>query len=66
MEHTGEFGVKSKYLTGKIQLWHEVRMGDEFIIFLVTAVFGVIAGAFGFGHMRDTNKAEAKVERQHT
>ena len=35
-------------------------MGIEMIIGLATALLAVIAGAFGLGHARGTNKAEAK------
>ena len=38
----------------------------EIIIGLAAAVIAAIAGAFGFGHVRGTSKAEAKAERQRT
>ncbi|BCL47884.1 MULTISPECIES: DUF2681 domain-containing protein [Citrobacter] len=41
-------------------------MGIEMIIGLAAAVIAAIAGAFGFGHVRGTSKAEAKAERQRT
>lgn len=41
-------------------------MGIEMIIGLATALLAVVAGAFGLGHARGTNKAEAKVEQQRT
>ena len=41
-------------------------MGIEMIISLATALLAVIAGAFGLGHARGTNKAEAKAEQQRT
>lgn len=41
-------------------------MGIEMIIGLATALLAVIAGAFGLGHARGTNKAEAKAEQQRT
>lgn len=39
-------------------------MGIEMIIGLATALLAVIAGAFGLGHARGTNKAEAKADQQ--
>jgi len=39
-------------------------MSIEMIIGLATALLAVIAGAFGLGHARGTNKAEAKAEQQ--
>ncbi|HBM2971056.1 TPA: hypothetical protein RQO14_002453 [Klebsiella michiganensis] len=39
-------------------------MGIEMIIGLATALLAVVAGAFGLGHARGTNKAEAKAEQQ--
>ena len=41
-------------------------MGIESIIGLVVAVIAAIAGAFGFGHIRGTSKAEAKADQQRT
>ncbi|HBN2790874.1 TPA: hypothetical protein L2B26_001769 [Klebsiella oxytoca] len=41
-------------------------MGIEMIIGLATALLAVVAGAFGLGHARGANKAEAKVEQQRT
>ena len=41
-------------------------MGLEMIIGLAAAVIAAIAGAFGFGQLRGTSKAEAKAERQRT
>ena len=41
-------------------------MGIEMIIGLATALLAVIAGAFGLGHARGTNKAEAKADQQRT
>ncbi|MCW9596659.1 hypothetical protein [Klebsiella michiganensis] len=41
-------------------------MGIEMIIGLATALLAIVAGAFGFGHARGTNKAEAKAEQQRT
>ncbi|MCL8292508.1 hypothetical protein M9Y55_21850 [Klebsiella oxytoca] len=41
-------------------------MGIEMVIGLATALLAVIAGAFGLGHARGTNKAEAKAEQQRT
>lgn len=41
-------------------------MGIETIIGLAAAVIAAIAGAFGLGHIRGTNKAEAKVDQQRT
>ena len=34
------------------------------IIGLATALLAIVAGAFGLGHARGTNKAEAKAEQQ--
>ena len=39
-------------------------MGIEMIIGLATALLAIVAGAFGLGHARGTNKAEAKAEQQ--
>ncbi|MBZ7513202.1 MULTISPECIES: hypothetical protein [Klebsiella] len=41
-------------------------MSLEFISGLVIVLLGLIAGAFGLGHARGTNKAEAKAEQQRT
>lgn len=41
-------------------------MGIEMIIGLATALLAIVAGAFGLGHARGTNKAEAKAEQQRT
>ncbi|WP_316540699.1 hypothetical protein [Klebsiella michiganensis] len=41
-------------------------MGIEMIIGLATALLAVIAGAFGLGHARGTNKSEAKADQQRT
>lgn len=41
-------------------------MGIETIIGLAVAVIAAIAGAFGFGHIRGTSKAEAKARQQRT
>ncbi|HCU0558581.1 TPA: hypothetical protein OUF01_002328 [Klebsiella michiganensis] len=41
-------------------------MSLEFISGLVVVLLGLIAGAFGLGHARGTNKAEAKAEQQRT
>lgn len=41
-------------------------MGLEMIIGLAAAVIAAIAGAFGFGQLRGTSKAEAKAEIQRT
>ncbi|HGF0769555.1 TPA: hypothetical protein ACF7ZB_001873 [Kluyvera georgiana] len=41
-------------------------MGIESIIGLAVAVIAAIAGAFGFGHIRGTSKAEAKADMQRT
>ena len=38
----------------------------EMITGLVVAVFAAIAAAFGLGHSRGTNKAEAKADQQRT
>ncbi|WP_419057443.1 hypothetical protein [Kluyvera georgiana] len=38
----------------------------EMLVGLAVAVIAAIAGAFGFGHIRGTNKAEAKAEQQRT
>ncbi|WNY86598.1 hypothetical protein [Leclercia adecarboxylata] len=39
-------------------------MGLEVIIGLAALVMAAIAGAFGIGHSRGTNKAEAKADQQ--
>ena len=39
-------------------------MGIERIIGLATALLAIVAGAFGLGHARGTNKAEAKADQQ--
>ena len=36
------------------------------IIGLVTALLAIVAGAFGLGHARGTNKSEAKADQQRT
>ncbi|EJC6252900.1 TPA: hypothetical protein QHS69_002692 [Klebsiella aerogenes] len=41
-------------------------MSFEIIAGLVVLILGAIAGAFGIGHARGTNKAEAKAEQQRT
>ncbi|WP_370967710.1 hypothetical protein [Enterobacter wuhouensis] len=41
-------------------------MGLETIIGLAALVMAAIAGAFGIGHSRGTNKAEAKADQQRT
>ncbi|EPP7093037.1 hypothetical protein ACTWOF_000874 [Klebsiella michiganensis] len=41
-------------------------MGIEIIIGLATALLAIVASAFGLGHARGTNKAEAKAEQQRT
>ncbi|HBM3131565.1 TPA: hypothetical protein LVL98_005365 [Klebsiella michiganensis] len=41
-------------------------MGIEMIFGLATALLAIVAGAFGLGHARGTNKAEAKAEQQRT
>ena len=41
-------------------------MGIEAIAGLVAILFGLIAGAFGIGHARGTNKAESKAKQQRT
>ncbi|HBR6843308.1 MAG: hypothetical protein E6Y01_08305 [Klebsiella aerogenes] len=41
-------------------------MGLEAIAGLVVVILGVISAAFGLGHARGTNKAEAKAEQQRT
>lgn len=41
-------------------------MGIEMIIGLATALLAIVAGAFGLGHARGTNKAEVKAEQQRT
>ncbi|MGR7140096.1 hypothetical protein ACU62P_14710 [Klebsiella aerogenes] len=38
----------------------------EMIVGLAALVISAIAGAFGLGHIRGTNKAEAKAEQQRT
>ncbi|HCR0782073.1 TPA: hypothetical protein OMT06_001918 [Klebsiella aerogenes] len=39
-------------------------MSFEIIAGLVVLILGAIAGAFGIGHARGTNKTEAKAEQQ--
>ncbi|AWF52058.1 hypothetical protein [Klebsiella michiganensis] len=39
-------------------------MGIEMIIGLATALLAIVAGAFGLGHARGINKAEAKADQQ--
>lgn len=41
-------------------------MGLEAIAGLVVVILGVISAAFGLGHVRGTNKAEAKADQQRT
>ncbi|EOJ9253603.1 hypothetical protein [Klebsiella michiganensis] len=41
-------------------------MSLEFISGLVVVLLGLIAGAFGLGHARGTNKAKAKADQQRT
>ncbi|MDG1643711.1 hypothetical protein DA718_12675 [Klebsiella huaxiensis] len=41
-------------------------MSLEIITGLAVVLFGLIAGAFGIGHVRGTSKAEAKAEQQRT
>ncbi|EFB1543231.1 MULTISPECIES: hypothetical protein [Enterobacteriaceae] len=41
-------------------------MGIEAIAGLVVVILGAIAGAFGIGHARGTNQAEAKAEQLRT
>ena len=41
-------------------------MSLEFISGLVVVLLGLIAGAFGLGHARGINKAEAKADQQRT
>ena len=41
-------------------------MGFETLIGIAAAVIAAIAGAFGLGHIRGTNKAEAKADQQRT
>ena len=41
-------------------------MSLEIIAGLVVVILGTIAGAFGIGHARGTNKAEAKADQQRT
>ena len=41
-------------------------MGIEMIIGLATALLAIVAGAFGLGHARGTNKAEARADQQRT
>lgn len=41
-------------------------MGIEMIIGLATALLAIVAGAFGVGHARGTNKAKAKADQQRT
>lgn len=38
----------------------------EMIVGLAALVISAIAGAFGLGHIRGTNKAEAKADKQRT
>ncbi|HCD5425739.1 TPA: hypothetical protein NBX34_004113 [Klebsiella aerogenes] len=38
----------------------------EMIVGLAALVISAIAGAFGLGHIRGTNKADAKAEQQRT
>lgn len=38
----------------------------EMFVGLAVTVIAAIAGAFGFGHIRGTSKAEAKAEQQRT
>lgn len=38
----------------------------EMFVGLAVAVIAAIAGAFGFGHIRGTSKAEAKAEQHRT
>ena len=39
-------------------------MGIEMIIGLATALLAIVAGAFGLGHARGTNTADAKADQQ--
>ena len=39
-------------------------MGFETIAGMIVVILGAIAAAFGLGHARGTNKAEAKAEQQ--
>ncbi|MGV0239960.1 hypothetical protein ACVEIO_006860 [Klebsiella aerogenes] len=39
-------------------------MGFETIAGIIVVILGAIAAAFGLGHVRGTNKAEAKAEKQ--
>lgn len=41
-------------------------MGFETIAGMIVVILGAIAAAFGLGHARGTNKAEAKAEQQRT
>ncbi|VUS60460.1 hypothetical protein SB6415_00287 [Klebsiella pasteurii] len=41
-------------------------MSLENIIGLMVSLFGLLAAAFGLGHVGGTNKAEAKAEQQRT
>lgn len=41
-------------------------MGIEMIIGLAAVLLAIVAGAFGLGHARGTNKAEAKADQQRT
>lgn len=41
-------------------------MSLEFISGLVVVLLGLIAGAFGLGHVRGTSKAETKAAQQRT
>lgn len=38
----------------------------EMLVGLAVAVIAAITGAFGFGHIRGTSKAEAKADQQRT
>ncbi|MDM3526790.1 hypothetical protein [Citrobacter sp. Ca226] len=41
-------------------------MSIEMICGIIVAVIAAVAGAFGFGHLRGTGKAQAKAELQRT
>ena len=41
-------------------------MGLEAIAGLVVVILGVLSAAFGLGHARGTNKAEAKADQERT
>lgn len=41
-------------------------MGLETIVGIAALIMAAIAGAFGIGHSRGTNKAEAKADQQRT